>query len=142
MLKYLLTAFLLLSSSGASEKMYSSKIIQNIIEVLNGKNHALWLNEDNRLSQKMINSSDFKKASSCKDASVLVITSDKEIPRQCESKPMLVLKYDLLEKHSNAVSAFFWQKGRPNIVFIKKRLQYFSISLPPTYEKYVEEQIW
>ena len=142
MLKYLLIAFLLLSSSDASEKMYSSKIIQNIIDVMNGKNHSLWLNEDNKLSQEMINSSEFKKVSSCKDASVLVITSEKEIPRQCTNKPMLVLEYDLLEKHSNAVSAFFWQKGRPNIVFIKKRLQRFSISLPPTYEKYVEEQIW
>ena len=78
----------------------------------------------------------------CKNAKVLILSSDKSIPKHCIDKPILVLDYALLEKHSNAVSAFFWQKGRPNIVFIKKRLQRFSISLPSTYDKYLEEQIW
>ena len=124
----------------ASEKEYAAKIIKNLVEVIDKSNTSVWVvsNDSDVLgSLKQLNM-----AKTCKEAKVLILSSEKNMPKHCRAKPILVLDYDLLKKHSNAVAAFFWQKGRPNIVFLKKRLQHFSISLPPTYEKYVEEQIW
>ncbi len=126
----------------ASEKEYATKIIKNLVEVIDKPNTSVWIDYDDSDLMGSLELKQLNVVTTCKNAKVLILSSEKNIPKHCISKPILVLDYDLLEKHSNAVSAFFWQKGRPNIVFIKKRLQHFSISLPPTYEKYVEEKIW
>ena len=140
MLKILSILLILGSMLNASEEEYATKIIKNLVDVIDKSNTSVWVVSDDsdvRGSLKELNM-----AKTCKEAKVLILLSETNMPKYCLSKPILVLDYDLLEKHSNAVAAFFWQKGRPNIVFLKKRLQHFSISLPPTYEKYVEEQIW
>ena len=125
----------------ASQKEYATKIIKNLVEVIDKSNTSVWIDDDSDVTG-LLELKQLNVVKTCKNAKVLILSSDKSIPKHCISKPVLVLDYDLLEKHSNAVSAFFWQKGRPNIVFLKKRLQHFSISLPSTYDKYVEEQIW
>ena len=126
----------------ASEKEYAAEIVKNLVEVIDKSNTSVWIDHDDSDLMESLELKQLNVVKTCKNAKVLILSSEKSIPKHCISKPILVLDYDLLAKHSNAVSAFFWKKGRPNIVFIKKRLQYFSISLPPTYEKYVEEQIW
>lgn len=135
-------ALVILSPGYSTEKTYSSKIIQNMVKVMDSTNTALWINDHNTLSKAMIDQHKFKKVDSCKKANVLIITSNKKVPSSCSSKPMLALKYNLLKNNPNVVSAFFWQKGRPNIVFLKDRLKKFNITLPSSYTKYIEEKIW
>lgn len=141
MIKIITILLILGSMLNASEKEYAAKIIKNIVEVMDKPNTPVWIDYDDSdvdlLELKQLNV-----VKTCKNAEVLILSSETNIPKYCISKPILVLDYALLAKHKNAVSAFFWQKGRPNIVFIEKRLQHFSISLPPSYEKYVEEEIW
>ncbi len=57
-------------------------------------------------------------------------------------KPILVLQYRLLKSYSLAVGAYFWQKGRPNIVMIRQRLQRMRIRLPHDFERYIETTLW
>jgi len=126
----------------ASEKEYAAKIIKNIVEVIDTPKTLVWVDQE---GSELIGSEGLKQlhiVKTCKEAKVLILLNGKGIPRSCVDKPILVLDYELLTKYSNAVSAFFWQKGRPNIVFIKKRLEKYSISLPSTYDKYVEDKIW
>jgi len=138
----IITVLLILSLTlNASEKEYAAKIIKNLVEVIDSSNTSVWTDDDSDMTG-LLERKQLHVVKTCKNAKVLILSSDKSIPKHCIDKPILVLDYALLEKHSNAVSAFFWQKGRPNIVFIKKRLQRFSISLPSTYDKYLEEQIW
>jgi len=141
MLKIIMILLILGLTLNASEKEYATKIIKNLVEVIDKSNTSVWIDDDSDVTG-LLELKQLNVVKTCKNAKVLILSSDKSIPKHCISKPVLVLDYDLLEKHSNAVSAFFWQKGRPNIVFLKKRLQHFSISLPSTYDKYVEEQIW
>jgi len=42
------------------------------------------------------------------------------------------------QKH-NIIGGFYWQKGRPNLVFIKKNLQKEGIKLPQDLQEYIEE---
>ena len=76
------------------------------------------------------------------EAQVHIIGKERKLEDGCERIPILVLDYDLLEIYENAVVAFFWKKGRPNIVFLKKRLEKFNIVLPESYKIYEEEKIW
>ena len=141
MIKIIAVLLILSLTLNASEKEYAAKIIKNLVEVIDSSNTSVWMDDDSDVTG-LLERKQLHVVKTCKNAKVLILSSDKSIPKYCIDKPILVLDYDLLEKHSNAVSAFFWQKGRPNIVFIKKRLQRFSISLPSTYDKYLEEQIW
>jgi len=36
------------------------------------------------------------------------------------------------------IGGFYWQKGRPNLVFLQKNLQKHHISLPPDLQSYIE----
>lgn len=36
------------------------------------------------------------------------------------------------------VGGFYWQKGRPNIVFIKNNIEKYNIRLPDDLKKYIE----
>lgn len=142
MRKLFILFLIFVSLLNASEKEYAAKIIKNLVEVIDKPKTSVWIDQD---GSELIGSAGLKQLSiveTCKQAKVLILSNGKGIPKSCIDKPILVLDYELLVKHSNAVSAFFWQKGRPNIVFIKKRLEKYSISLPSTYDKYVEEQIW
>lgn len=57
-------------------------------------------------------------------------------------KPALTLDYDLLRRYPYAVGAYFWQKGRPNIVMIRSRLEKVGIVLPPDFDRFIDNTIW
>lgn len=138
-----ITMFLALSLMlNASQKEYATKIVQNLVEVIDKSNTSVWVDSGGSDEVESLELKQLNVVKTCKHAKVLILASEKTIPKHCISKPILVLDYDLLDKYTNAVSAFYWQKGRPNIVFLKNRLQNFSISLPSAYDKYVEEKIW
>lgn len=142
MLKFFSLFLVLYSLLNASEEETATKIIQNLIEVIDKQNAKVWINS---YDMKLIGAEGLKKfnlVKSCKEAKVLILSTVVVVPKECQNKPILVLDYDLLTRYNNAVSAFFWKKGRPNIVFISDRVKKFSISLPPSYSKYVEDQIW
>jgi hypothetical protein len=59
-------------------------------------------------------------------------------------KPQQVIfatDYDLLYHDENVIGAFYWQKGRPNLVFIRNRLERHSLSLAHEFDKYIEENL-
>lgn len=47
--------------------------------------------------------------------------------------------YNKLISDAKYIGAFFWSKSRPNIVFIKSRLNKNSLILPITFNKFVED---
>lgn len=74
---------------------------------------------------------------SCKDADIVILSDDKDIPIACQSKLLFGTRYKHM-KNQDVIGAFFWQKGRPNILFYKKRLDQHHIELDPKFHKYVE----
>lgn len=57
-------------------------------------------------------------------------------------KPIIVLDYDLLKKCPEAIGAYFWQKGRLNIVMIEPRIKKEGIKLPDEFKIYLESRVW
>ena len=47
--------------------------------------------------------------------------------------------YEKLLKDNRYLGAFFWNKSRPNITFIKARLEKQKIELSKDYDKFVED---
>jgi hypothetical protein len=74
----------------------------------------------------------------CKDADIVIVTTLKNIPKMCFTKNKIFgTKYSHL-KNPHVIGAFFWQKGRPNILFYKYRLDQNNIKLDKSFNKYIE----
>ena len=77
-----------------------------------------------------------------KEAQIVILNKNTPILKKFPNKHIFVLNYDLLEEIPSSFGAFFWKKGRPNIVFIKSRLNKQSLKLSKELNHYVEEKVW
>jgi hypothetical protein len=73
-----------------------------------------------------------------KNAKIYILSS--KIDNFPKDKIVIVTSYDLLKEIKNSLAAFYWKKGRPNILFIKDRIKRKNLFLNPKYDKYVEEE--
>jgi hypothetical protein len=70
------------------------------------------------------------------EADILFVTKQKDIVSQ---KMKFVTSYQLLKKYrQSAVGGFYWKKGRPNILFLEANLNKYNISLPKSFNEYIE----
>ncbi|HEX5329900.1 hypothetical protein [Sulfuricurvum sp.] len=77
----------------------------------------------------------------CSDADIAIVSSINQI-QGCKNQIILVTKYSLLNELSEAIGAFYWQKGRPNLVFIRSRLAEKKVRLNNEYAKHIDERIY
>lgn len=97
----------------------------------------VWNNSDRAF--KNLNSGRFLFVRSPRQADIIIVDHYEDIKA---NKPIFVRKYYLLRKYKNrAVGGFYWQKGRPNIIFIKPNLKKFNIKLPSEFSDFIEESI-
>lgn len=62
--------------------------------------------------------------------------------KQNASKPILfVTDYRFLKDAEDAVGAFYWRKGRSQLLFIKKRLEQYGIELPKDYQNFMVDAL-
>ena len=76
--------------------------------------------------------------SSCAYADVVIVSTLKNLPGSCSDKIIFGTKYSHLSD-KRVVGALFWQKGRPNILFYKNRLDIDNIKLDSSFDKYIEK---
>ena len=55
---------------------------------------------------------------------------------------LFVTKYQLLKISEDVVGAFYWKKGRSQLLFIKKRLERHNIKLPTEYQNFMIDALW
>ena len=75
---------------------------------------------------------------SCSKADIVFTSKTKDINMKCKTGLVFATSYYLYRHSPMVVGAFFWQKGRPNIIFRKKQLEKLGIKLPREFSKYVE----
>ena len=57
-------------------------------------------------------------------------------------KPIIfVTNYHFLKMSDHIVGAFYWKKGRSQLLFIKKRLKQYDITLPKEYQSFMVDEI-
>ncbi len=82
----------------------------------------------------------FRYTDDCKDADILFVDRFDTLPKECQKNhEIFVTSYrDFIKHKDRIVGAFFWQKGRPTIIFNGKMLKRFGIYLPKKYDKYID----
>jgi hypothetical protein len=87
---------------------------------------------------KILNYSKYLRITNCEYADFMIIGKDSE--EIDYNKPAIVFDEDLIKKVKNAVGALYWKKGRPQLIFIKSRLDKYKIQLPNEYKGYLVEE--
>lgn len=84
------------------------------------------------------------------EADIVLITNistlhrilENKVIRVSDKKPILfVTNYSFLKYSEAIVGAFYWRKGRSQLLFIKKRLQKYQIRLPKAYQNFMIESL-
>ena len=75
---------------------------------------------------------------SCSKADIVFTSKAKDVDTKCKTGLVFATSYYLYRHSPMVVGAFFWQKGRPSIIFRKKQLKKLGIKLPGEFSKYVE----
>ena len=101
----------------------------------------VWSDEE-VVKKSFLSFSKFEVVSDFEEADLIIIKNNFASLDKYKNKHIFVLDYNLLSKIPNSFGAFFWKKGRPNIVFIKSRLDEQKLQLASELEPYIEEKVW
>jgi hypothetical protein len=118
-----------------------SQIISNIAHASIKKDIKLFIPELSEM-EKNVYSKSFTLVSSCVDANFIFVKRDIDLNSYCKDfkeKIFFTNNYEKLLNDNRYLGAFFWSKSRPNITFIKARLEKENIKLSEDYDKFVED---
>jgi len=135
LIKLLLT-FLLITTIYASDNQKASDIFNLLVKEITKKvSPNVYLFKGNSSVKQYPGSLNI--VTMCDKADLIILSTTQDIPKKCLEKILFGTRYSHL-KNPNVVGAFFWQKGRPNILFYEERLKKNSIKLNPSFDKYIE----
>lgn len=73
-----------------------------------------------------------------KNADIAFLTHKDTIEKTCKAKYIFSTSYYNYKTSKKAIGAFFWQKGRPNIIIKSSMLKKLNIKLSQSFQKYLE----
>ncbi|WP_281951644.1 hypothetical protein [Nitrosophilus kaiyonis] len=128
----------------ASVENIEREIYSTIIKSIFPKKETvkIWVDDNKKVS--IFKKIDFAKITdNYENSDILFIFHEKSLKDIKTDKIIIFVgKYSLIKNYQNRViGGFFWQKGRPNIIFLRKNLQKFNISLPKEFNKYIEDRV-
>lgn len=121
----------------AGEVEIAAKIIDKISMELTKKEKVSVFTNDIRNLYIIKISKHLNREKDCQKAD-LVLTKEQKLPLCNNNTLIFATDYLAFKKLPEAIGAFFYQKGRPNIVFRKEILAKHNIVLSKEFEKYID----
>ena len=110
---------------------------------------SVYVNDD-EYRQVFLTSKRLKLVKDLKDADIVLITNERTLGRALSQnqslevgrKPILfVTDHHFLGRSKDIVGAFYWRKGRSQLLFIKSRLDAYHITLLDEYQKFIVDEL-
>ena len=112
---------------------YEIKLYETIFTKLFNKPVIYLFVDKNKKEFK--NSKVLKIVNNCKKADLVLLYDINNL--KCKNKPLFVTSYiDFIS--SNAIGAFYWRKGRPQLILNKKIIESYNLHLDKSLLKYLE----
>lgn len=117
-----------------------AKIISKMAQAFSAEKIKIYVPEISS-NEKKIYEIFFTVANTCQEANVVFVKKHVDIDTLCSEKDKFFFtnNYQKLLADNRYYGAFFWNKSRPNIVFIKQRLENSNITLPADYQQFIED---
>ncbi len=132
------------------EKESTLKLYVGIFSTLSSQNLISVYTNDKEYIDIFKYSKYIKLTSKIEDANIALITNlktlryvlKKNIKTRYKRRPILfATNYKLLKESTSIVGAFYWRKGRSQLLFIKNRLSRYGIKLSYDYQKFTIESL-
>lgn len=137
MLRTVLLAWILGSFLWGSQIEIAAKILDQTVQGL-FKTVPVRVWAQNQKEKEMMPFSSYMQwTDNPKEAQFILIETSKNKP-SIEGVIYFGMHYETL-KDPQVVGAFYWQKGRPNLLFVRSRLLEARIHLSETFAAYIEE---
>ena len=130
---------LLFAGDGGGLKVEILKKIVSGIE--NSEKMKIW-SDDPQIMVAFRSGEQFNATGECKEADIVILAKKENLLKECLNRNIFVLSYELLIDVPESFGAFFWKKGRPNIVFIEPRLKESALELSTELMPYMEDRVW
>jgi len=82
---------------------------------------------------KKLHSIFLKNVDDCNKADIVL-----GISKACKNKPHFLLDYYEYKRHKNAIGAFYWRKGRPQLRLRKNMILKYKLTITPEFEEFLE----
>lgn len=140
LLSYTQAQYTFIIKKYSKEIELEAKIIANISKAITNKNAKIFIPKMKEKNYP-IYANYLNIVRSCEEAELIYIKDSikKLTPCKNQNKLYFTNNYKILLSEQKFIGAFFWSKSRPNIVFIKNRLEKNKIVLPQNYTQFVEE---
>jgi len=149
--KILILLILVYGQLFALEKESTLKIYNQIFSSLVSKPVVSVYTNDKEYKDVFSYSDKIKLVDTASVADIVLITNrltlfnvmkERQWMEQLDEKPILfVTDYRLLKYSLDIVGAFYWRKGRSQLLFIKDRLNQYHISLPQEYHAFMVDTL-
>lgn len=132
----LLFSILLTIQVSAFDTQTASKIFNKIFMATIHKNtiHVYTINDEYTKVIQMAKNLHLEKNIS--KADILLVDSNSEVPKR-NNTILFATNASVFRTNHLAIGAFYWEHGRPKIIFLKSRLEAHHITLSPSFEKYI-----
>lgn len=123
----------------SKEVELEAKIIAEVATASLHEKIKLFIPHISKMEEKVY-SKYFTLSPKCETANFVFVNKNVENESLCDNANRLFFtnNYRKLLTNDKYFGALFWNKSRPNIVFIQKRLDEKAIELPKTFDQFVE----
>lgn len=151
MKKILILLILLYGHLYALERESTLKMYHNIFAALSPKALITVYTNDKEYRAVFSHSKRIFLSDKLEESDIILITDERtlnnvlyrsKVNTNDSKKPILfVTSYHFLGKSDDIVGAFYWRKGRSQLLFIKKRLKQQGITLPKEYQNFMIDEL-
>lgn len=151
MKKILLLFLLFYGQIFALDKESTLKFYHHIFEGLLGEKTVSVYVKDKKYADVFSHSRYIKLAESSQNADIILLTNKNILKKILKNKNnnqsegsqaiLFATDYRLLKYSEDIVGAFYWKKGRSQLLFVKNRLDKQDITLPSEYKKYTVDKL-
>ncbi len=140
-MRYTLWILLLSAQVFSFDVVTASLIYEKILHAISSKNSINIYTHSPKYQKVIQSASSLELVANIQDADILLLTDITRIPKNINRKIAFSDSRIILSEVPSVVGSFYWEHGRPKIIFLKKRLDEYKITLDPTFHKYLLETL-
>ena len=135
----------------ALERESTLKMYHGIFSALSSKVSINVYTNDKEYRDVFLHSNNIVLSTTVQESDIALVTDERTLKnilyvknthRNFDKKPIIfVTNYHFLKISEEVVGAFYWRKGRSQLLFIKNRLKQYNITLPKEYKSFMIDEL-